>query len=49
MKQVRARNHSLALLSIIAIAAIAFLGKGYEVTLRGIDSNIHAAAAMTTR
>lgn len=46
MKQVRARNHSLALLSIIAIAAIAFLGKGYEVTLRGIDSNIHAAAAM---
>ncbi len=36
----------IALVSLLALAAVAFLGKAYETTLRGIDSNIHAAVAM---
>jgi hypothetical protein len=32
---------------LLALAFIVFGGKSYEVLLRGIDSNIHAAVAMS--
>ncbi len=33
-------------LSLIALSFVAYLGKSYEPILRGIDSNIHAAASL---
>ena len=42
----RSSNFSLAFLSVIALAAVAFLGKSHETLLRGIDSNIHAGVSM---
>lgn len=36
----------LALVSLLALSFTVFLGKSYEVLLRGIDSNIHAAVAV---
>jgi hypothetical protein len=42
----RPANFIPALVSLIAVASVTFLGKSYETTLRGIDSNIHASVAM---
>src|SRR5205085_372766 len=36
-----------AQVAVLALAAVAFLGKSYESGLRGIDSNIHAAVSMS--
>ncbi len=36
-----------ALVSLFSLALVTFLGKSYETTLRGIDSNIHASVAMS--
>lgn len=36
-----------AVASLVALAAVAFLGKSYETSLRGIDSNIHASVSMS--
>src|SRR4051794_15187619 len=36
-----------AWIALISLAFVVFLGKAYENTLRGIDSNIHAAVSMS--
>jgi len=37
----------LILITLFSLASVTFVGKAYETSLRGIDSNIHAAAAMS--
>jgi hypothetical protein len=46
-RRARPASYLPALASLLALAAVAFLGKSYETTLRGIDSNIHAAVSMS--
>jgi hypothetical protein len=43
----RPAGYVTALVSLAALASVTFLGKSYETSLRGIDSNIHAAVAMS--
>jgi hypothetical protein len=40
-------EYKIALISLLSLAFVAFLGKSYENTLRGIDSNIHAEVSMS--
>jgi hypothetical protein len=37
---------TIACISLASLAFVAFLGKSYETSLRGIDSNIHAKVSM---
>jgi len=37
---------TVACISLVSLAYVAFLGKSYETSLRGIDSNIHAKVSM---
>ncbi|MEO5971005.1 MAG: hypothetical protein ABIQ95_13835, partial [Bdellovibrionia bacterium] len=37
---------TVACISLVSLAFVAFLGKSYETSLRGIDSNIHAKVSM---
>jgi predicted membrane-bound dolichyl-phosphate-mannose-protein mannosyltransferase len=46
MRHSRPANFTTALLSVLALASVVFMGKSYESLLRGIDSNIHASAAL---
>src|SRR4051794_26681927 len=46
-KEARPAYLVTALISLTALASVTFLGKSYETSLRGIDSNIHAAVAMS--
>ncbi len=39
-------NLFLAIIGLIALSFVLFLGKSYENTLRGIDSNIHAKVSL---
>ncbi|MGK5085195.1 glycosyltransferase family 39 protein [Bdellovibrionota bacterium FG-1] len=43
----RAHGFWTALVSLSALASVTFLGKAYETSLRGIDSNIHGAVSMS--
>src|SRR4051812_24041485 len=43
----RSSSFLSARIALLALAAVAFLGKSYDSSLRGIDSNIHAAVSMS--
>src|SRR3569832_1610753 len=40
-------EYKIALISLLSLAFVAFLGKSYENLLRGIDSNIHAKVSLS--
>jgi hypothetical protein len=40
------KNIKVAWIALLALCFVAFLGKSYETTLRGIDSNIHAKVSL---
>lgn len=39
-------SNRLALITLLCLGFVAFIGKAYETSLRGIDSNIHASVSM---
>ena len=40
--------HRLALLALVALASVVFLGKAYETSLQAMDSSVHARIALET-